>query len=314
MKNLIEHKASRKLAADHVVKAVLLDVGSPPPSEPDKQPIVLCLPPGDIKMGCNIIGKHLHIDPAEKGKSIWITAKKDGALYVSYFPEDGKHFLTIRDGVRFDFRPLDPKVKMHNPKDRLPYLAAHYRACYDEAFRTMEGAKALGGGGIDLVSIATALWLETKAGVTVPTSEPIKQPEAEAPAPEPAPAPGKPPEELPEVKEVHIQAALAEYSKMEYPDICEAAARAMKYEGKNPVGIAKKEALIMLIDKITNEKDPKAWPDVYDEIWQGSTDSVKEALDNAIARAFEMKPEITQSLAHKAACINYLEIINNEKI
>lgn len=322
MKTLLENKASRKLGADHIIKAVLLDVGSPPPSEPDKQPIVLCLPPGDIRMGCNIIGKHLHIDPAEKGKAIWIASKKDGACYVSYFPDEKKHFLTIRDGVKFDFRDLDPKTKMHNPKDRLPYLADHYRACWDDALRSMEGAKAYPGAAIDLNVIAHALWLETKAGVVVPPLVPMSEPkEAEpvevevVPSEEPEKPPGKSPEELPEVKEVNIQAAYAEYTKVAYPELCGLAANAMKYDGKNGVALAKREALIKLLDYITTHKDPKAWADVYDEIWQPATDEIKKAMDDCVAMCFEKKPNITPSAAHKIACLSYLELTKaNEPI
>ena len=324
MKTLLENKTSRKLGVDHIIKAVLLDVGSPPPSEPEKQPIVLCLPPGDIKMGCNIIGSHLHINPAEKGNTIWITSKKEGACYVSYFPDEDKHFLTIRDGVRFDFRPLAPGTKMHSPTDRLPYLADHYRKCWDHAAVVMVGTA-----GADLTAIATALWIETKAGVLVPkvtTSEPKgkeapspdKDPEPEKGDPVPAPDPppyGKPPEELPEVKEVNIQVAYGELAKMDYSKLCEVAAVAMKYAGKNPISLAKREAVIRILDTITATKDPKAWMDVYDSIWQPAPEDIKDLLDGCVALSFEKKPNITQSAAHKFACVSYPELTKaNEPI
>lgn len=324
MKTLLELKSSRKLGVDHIVKAVLLDVGSPPPSEPDKQPIVLCLPPGDIKMGCNIIGKHLHIDPAEKGKVIWIISRKDGAVYLSYFEDEKKHFLTIRDGVKFDFRPLSPDVKMHNPKDRLPYLAEHFRACYNAAFNAMDGVKALTAH--DIIPIATTLWIETKAGVVVPTSEPAKEPKQDAPTPapepepEPAPAPkpdeehvGKDLTEVPEAFEQNVKNFYAEYAKWDYSKLCENAAIAMRNASDKPIFLAKKEAITRLLDTVTADKDPKAWMDVYDELWQGASDDIKSALDAAVALCFEKKPAITQSAAHKIACLNYALITSNEE-
>jgi hypothetical protein len=318
MKNILELKASKKLGADHIIRAVLLDIGSPPPSEPEKQPVVLCLPPGDIKMGCNIIGKHLHIDPAEKGRVIWITSKKDGACYVSYFDDEKKHFLTIRDGVHFDFRDLDPKVKMNNPKDRLPYLAKHFQECWDAALEAMSGRPV-----VDITPIATALWIETKAGVTVPPPVPMSEPKGEVatPTPDPAPAPaadpppGKPPEELPEVKEVHIKAAYEEYSKMDYSKICELAASALKYSGTNGVALAKREALIKLVDELAASKEPKAWFDVYDSVWQPADESIQKILDDGIAMCFEKKPDISESHAHRITCLNYWTLIKaNEKI
>jgi hypothetical protein len=315
MKNLLELKASQKLGADHIVKAVLLDVGSPPPSEPDKQPIVLCLPPGDIKMGANLIGKHLHIDPAEKGKKIWITSQKEGAMYLSYFDDEKKHFLTIRDGVRFDFRPLDPSVKMHNPKDRLPYLADHYRACWDHAAVVMAGTA-----GADLTAIATALWLETKAGVTVPTSEvatpkPDKSPDKSPdPTPKAGPPPGKPPEDDAAVRDAQIQMCYMEYAKWDYSKLCENAAAAFKSISTKPVSLIKREAVIRLLDT-TKQKEPKAWMDVYDDIWQSVDTEQQQALDNGVAAVIERNPGLSDSDVHKTVCLSYVELTKvNEPI
>jgi hypothetical protein len=266
-------------------------------------------------MGANIIGKHLHIDPAEKGRVIWITAKKDGALYVSYFPDEQKHFLTIRDGVHFDFRDLDPKVKMHNPKDRLFPLALHYRDCWDAAAIAMAGVDGGMPKDFDLTPVATALWIETKAGVTVPPSEPIKQPE-EPPAPEPAPPEEKEEEEDPAVRlENHIKVARAEYERFEPFKICVLAAAAMKYKGDNIVALAKKTALTRLVDDLKATGSAKIWMEVYDALWNSLNEEHKKIIDDGVAICFEKKPGISDSDAHRIVCLSYIElVIASEKI
>jgi hypothetical protein len=314
MKNILEIKASRKLGADHVIKAVLLDVGSPPPSEPDKQPIVLCLPPGDVKLNCNIIGKHLHIDPVEKGRLIWITSKKDGAMYLSCF-DDGKQFLTIRDGITYNFRPLPEGTKMNSPKDRLFPLAQHFRLCWDAADVAMSEVV-----GADITEIAKLLWLETKAGVIVPVtpSEPIQdaRQSKEGPVPKADPPPGKPPEEDPTVREKQIEMCVAEYRKWDYPKLCENAAAAFKSTSTKMVSLIKKEAVIRLLDE-TKAKEPKVWMDVYDDIWQSVSDEFQQALDSGVAGIIESDKgkSMTDSDVHRAACLLYVSLTKiNEPI
>lgn len=292
MKELLKDSAPvGKLLAGTSITGVVKSINPPPADDITKQPITLMYP-GDegLELRCNIMGVHLHLTPDKAGKVITLTAENDSTFYVSKF-DDGR-FLTIRDGVRFQFREPKPGT-VPTVDDRIKVLADHYRKC-----RTTV-AIALGADikefDAEAVEVAMAIFMDTKSQATVK--------KAVVPLTEAEPLPDTPmPEEEPADWDDTIEHLAGNLVSLPFATFLPKAGKAVSYGGTDRDKLKFRAAFIKATD-LRKESDPSIWSKVLNAAYESHNDADKILIDVILEEAVAKHPGAPTVSIDEATCL-----------
>lgn len=314
-----------KLPAGASITGFLKTVHPPTADDVTKQPIVLTYPGTDLELKANLYGEHIHLSVDKCGKVVTITSQKVGALYMSKF-DDGRRFLTVRDGVTYEFR--DPKPgSVPTVGDRLTVLSQHYIRCaaaFEEACKehdiiyVEEEASAA----------VLAIWHDTKhqaepfpaPDVAQEKPEPSRpaptpKPEPDVTEPEPEPEPEPKPPEVPKPTQAMINKLVA----LPLKQLGQKAVKALTYRGDSIPHLQGALAITEAIDHhcavetpVFGNKNP--WVYISSLIYDSLSTRDKVAMDEFTDSIIELTSNSGKPEWHvdRAVCMTISDKLRDE--